>query len=363
MKQKINSVQYCSMFILIVFSTFQGAGFFALVKATGIDAYFSVIIAAILGLPLLLIFFRLFDYEPDLPLPKKVEKLCGKKIGFVINLIFAVVVFLLGVNLFFNLMNFIVSQFLPETPTFFVGFMFLLVIGYSNRKGIEAMSRTSLLLLVIVLILFLLTSYGLYPTFDIQNLKPVLEYGIGRPLFGSLYVLTLNLSPFLMLLLIPKNQLTDPQKVKKRMIVSYFFVLILLFFVVFATLGNLGIYLASIYQYPEYIVLKRINIFNFLDRIENVVTSQWIFALVVSLNFVVYFVSNVFKYQNKSKTLPYLLPFFMLLCAHYFFTSNTAFNNFTYHVPPLVRAFSVSLCFILAILTFFHKSKKSSSKK
>lgn len=358
MKDKINCLQFCSMFILIVYGSFLGIGVFSIVKAAGINAYLSILIAMILGIPLLLIFIYLFNYEPDLPLPEKIKKLCGKKIGFVINFGLLIIVALMGVNLMYNLVNFIVSQFLPETPTFFVGFMFLIVIGYANSKGIETISRVCFILLLLVLILFSTAFFGLYPNFDMSNLKPFLEFGVERPLIGALYFIALNLDPILMLLMIPKNKIADNKNFKKMISVTYIISILLLFFVVFFTLGNLGIYLASIYQYPEYIVLKRINLFNFLDRIENIITTQWIFALFGSLCFIVYYIKNVFKYENKSKTLPYLIPLLLLVCAHFFFPNNTAFNSFTYHVPPYVRMGFGLTCFILCIIVFVKRKLK-----
>ena len=73
-----------------------------------------------------------------------------------------------------------------------------------------------------------------------------------------------------------------------------------MFGIIFITLGNLGINLSQLYQYPEYIVLKRINLFEFLDRIENLLSIQRILKIYISLSFFTYFISNTIKPHNKS---------------------------------------------------------------
>ena len=92
---------------------------------------------------------------------KLCTRLFGKKIGFIINIIISILILTIGINVMFNLTNFIVSQFLPETPNYVVGILFVLITIYANIKGIETIARTSFILSMLVLILYVTTVFGL----------------------------------------------------------------------------------------------------------------------------------------------------------------------------------------------------------
>lgn len=360
MKNKINCLQYSTMLILIVVSSFMGIGIYSLVRAAGIDAYITILLGIIIGLPVLLLFLYIANYEPDLAFPKKMEKLYGIKFGKVVTITCAIFIFIFANNYMFNLINFIVSQFLPETPLLVVGVVFAVLTIYANTKGLETISRVSLILLVINLILFTIGFIGLIPSMETANLKPVLEFGIGRPLQATFYFITLMVMPIFVLLIVPKNKVIDPKNFNKSIIISYFVALLLIFGFCIITLGILGIHLASIYQYPEYIILKHVNLFGFLDRIENIITAQWIFGLFFCVTFAVYYIGNSIKLEHNSKLLPTSIVTFMLLASVYLIPNNTLFNHYIYYIVPILRVISLSIFILIGISIFIQKRKKNS---
>ena len=364
MKNKqISSIQLSSILLMMIIASFSGIGIFSIVKASGIDAYISIPIAGIIGISYIFVYFYIASYEPDLQFGEKMQKLFGNKLGFIINIVVAGLIITLGINVMFNLTNFIVSQFLPETPNYIVGILFALIAIYANIKGIETIARTSFILMILMVILYLVTVIGLIPGFDKSNLMPFLEHGISRPFHGSYYILTLNLASIFNLLVIPKNQLCDSKSFKKCISIFYVVSIIALFIIVFLTLGNLGIHLASIYQYPEYIVLKRLSMFDFIDRIENILTIQFIFSMFVSLCFGIYSVSNILKPHNKSKLLTTFLTISILVISLTAFSNNTVFNNYTYHIVPYIRIAFVAMIFLIALIIFIKRRINNKTKK
>lgn len=361
MKNKINCLQYNTMLIIIMVSSFMGIGIYSLVRAAGIDAYITILLGVIVGIPALLLFLYIASYEPDLSFPQKMEKLYGQKIGKVVSIISAIFIFIFANNYMFNLINFIVSQFLPETPLMIVGIIFAILMIYTNHKGLETISRVSLVLLSINIILFAIGFIGLIPSIDTDNLKPFLEFGIGRPLQATFYYFTLMVMPMFALLIVPKNKVTKPEKFNRSFVFGYLFSSLFIFGFCIITLGILGIHLASIYQYPEYIILKHVNLFGFLDRIENIVTAQWIFGLFFSVTFAVYYVGNCIKPEHNSKMLPTSIVTLMLLASVYLIPNNTAFNNYIYFIAPILRVFSFSLFVIIGISIFIKKKFKRKS--
>ena len=345
-QNKINSLQLSSILVMMMMASYLGAGVFSVIKAAGVDAYLSIILGGIIGSIILIMFTYIFNYEPNLTLDQKIIKLFGKKLGIIIITIISLIVFSMGMTAIFNLTNFITSQFLPETPLILIALVFSFLVILINTKGIEVISRTCLILIVINFILYLIALIGLIPGFELSNIKPFLEHGLKRPMLGATYVMGFNILPIFLLLMIPKNSLVDKENVNKFLTGFYIWGIILMFLVMLLTMGNLGIYLSSIYQYPEYISLKNISIFGFIDRIENLVSSQWIFGLFINLAMVVYFLANTVKKDYHGKIVPTIITLAILFTSAYIFKNNTMFNNYTYNYSLFPRII------ILVILTF-----------
>lgn len=355
----INKLQLCSLLLITLVSPFLGMGIHNLIKKVGVDFYFSVIIGGIVGIIILLLYFYTNKYEPTLPINKKINTLFGNKIGFIVNLIICICLFIIGIFTLYNLVNFIVSQFLSETPLIVIGLLFSLIIIYVNIKGIETLSRTSLILTLICIVLFSIAILSLLQEFDISNLKPILEHGIKRPLEGSFYFITTISTPFFILLMIPKKNIIANSKQNKWITITYIIGIFFMFLTILFTIGCLGIHLASIYQYPEYIVLKRINLFNFLDRIENIIIIQWVFGSFITLSLIVYYISNNIKNNNKSKILPTIITAFILIASNTLFKNNTIFNELSYKYLPYVRLVVLIILIIISLLIFIKKKKPS----
>lgn len=351
----INKLQLCSILILIMMSPFLGTGFYLLIKSSGIDAYFSIIIGGICGLLPILVYIYVNNYQPELPLNKKINLLFGKEIGYLLNIIICICMLGIGTFGMYNLINFIVSQFLSETPFLIIGIMFSIVIIYVNIKGIETLSRTSVILVIINLLIFFTAVLGIASKFDINNIKPILEFGIQRTFKGAFILITMNVSSLLMLLMIPKNTIIANKKTGLWIIITYIVTILFMGISIFLTLGNLGIHLASVYQYPEYLVLKRISLFKFLDRIENIVIIQWIFGIYINLSLIVYYISNTIKYNNKSKLLPSVITCVLLILSILVFKNNTQFNEYSYKYLPYVRLVLLIILLLIGITILFKK--------
>ena len=359
-KDKINCLQFAAMMSVILIASFVGIGMFAIIKSAGVDAYLSIIIAGIIGIFIVLTFFVMFDYEPDLPISLKFKKVFGPYLGTIFNVITMIIILSMGISAMFNLTTFITSQFLKNTPPLIVGLSFSFLIIYVNFKGIETLSRTCLILLSICITLYVISLFGLIPQFEMSNIKPFLEYGLERPFVGAIYNLLFNLLPIYLLLVIPKNSIVNKEKYRKYIWFFYVLSIIIKLALVLVTIGVLGIHLASIYQYPEYIVVKRASLFNFIDRIENIISIQWLFGLFFNISFVVYYISNSIKTFNKSKFLPIIITTMILVGSELFFKNNTVFNDYTYTKVPYIRIILLIIYVLLFVGIIF---KKKFSKK
>jgi len=123
--KKISMLQFSVLLIYPILSLFSGIGLYNLVKSAGIDAYFSVIVAMVIGMLIVFLFIKIFDYEPQLSLPKKNTLIFGSVLGSIINIVICLMMLLNGIIIIYSISNFIVSQFLAETPIYII----LILIG------------------------------------------------------------------------------------------------------------------------------------------------------------------------------------------------------------------------------------------
>ena len=347
-KEKINSIQLGAIMSMLMISSFLGIGMYSIIKIAHIDSYLSLVIAAFIGIIILKIMQKIFDYKKELTISEKIDDLYGKIIGNIIKIILIICIFFISTVLMYNISNFITSQFLKDTPTFLITIVFGIIIYIVNVKGIEVMSRTILILYIMCIFLFTFSIIGIWSKFDISNLKPFLEYGIEKPLKGSIYNILLNVVPIFFILIIPKKNIIKNEKTNKILSFFYIFSAAIKTTLIIITIGVLGIKLVSIYQYPEYMVMKKISVFDFIDRIENILTIQWFYGIFSSISFYVYYISNTIKKNNTNKKVIASIVILIIFLSNIIFKNNIIFNNFTYKFLPGI----MSIILVIHIITF-----------
>ena len=343
--KKISNFNLISLMVMILFTTIYGEGIYVIIKESGTDCYISILLSTVLTLPFLYIFNFLFNYEPSLNIFEKNKKIF--KLYFIPNLIIILYALLIASIQMFNLTNFLVSQFLAETNPFIIGLIFTVLIIYLCSKDLSSLLKTSTIFLFINLTLFIISVLGLIPEFNYDNLFPILENGLKSPIISSVRLFLINFCPLFFVLLIPKDKVINFKN--KSTYYSYLIYLLLSITMSILTIGTLGIDLSKLYQYPEYIVLRRINFLNFLTRIENMLFIQWIFGLFILMGFSTFVIKEKIKFKYSHIIISLLILFLSLYC----FNSLTLFNEFMYNIFPYI-----SSIFIVYIIIFFIKVKR-----
>lgn len=357
MKEKISSSELSSTLFLCIVSSSIGLNIFTTIRLADINSYISVLIGTILGIIPLFIFIYLFNYQSNLPIYKKTTHIFGKTLGTIINYIIILLYLLIGATILFNLGNFIVSQYLSKTPLLLIFYIITILVCYTVNKGIETISRVSAIFSVIVVLLFLFSFLYLRKDANINNLLPILEQGIKKPLIGAYISTVITLSPIYTLLIIPKNNIVDNKKTSKYIIISYLIGTTIIFLVAFLSNAILGKYLIEQYQYPCYISLKRISLFGFIDRIENFLSLHWILSNFITLTIITYYISNTIIKEKNNKILNLLLAIILPIISYKLFTNNTAFNNYTFKIYPYILTILIFIYIIIFIGAFLKRKK------
>lgn len=359
MKWKINSLQYSTILSFLIYIPILGIGTNLVINMIKNDAYISTIIMGILGIIILLLFNYIHSYNKDIPISTTIINLYGKILGNIINTIICIIFLIISITYLYNLSNFITSQFLNQTPTIIIIISITILIAYNLSKGFQNMSRVSLILFIINIALFILTIIFLIPHTDINKLKPFLSNDIISITKAGLLLTSTNILPIFALLCIPKNNIKDNNKLTKYSIIFYIIAIISCLLLVATTISTLGIYLSKMYQYPEYITLKEVNLLGFIERSENILSIQWILGYFVAISTLIYYISSTIKI--KEDTPNNIITIIILIITIYLtrkiFKNNTMFNYYITNIFPYITMILL-LIFILITITIFIKKRK-----
>lgn len=333
MKIKITNIEISSTMFLLIFSCTLGLAPFISIKISGIDSYFSVLFGSILGLIPLCIILYLFNYQIDKPINEKNKIIFGKTVGTIINYLTIPFLFILGITYLFNLGNFVISQYLTNTPLLIIIIVISLTSLFIANKGIKVITKTSSIYSIIIIIVFLIAVLGIFKEIKLDNIKPILEFGLKKPLIAGLVNTLSFTSPIYTILFIPKKEIENNTKTKKYFIIAYLISMIIIFTIAIVTSSILGKYLLQTYQYPVYITLKRISLFNFIDRIENFLSFQWILSGITVIAMTIYSVSKNIK-NKESKLINFIITILMIILSYLLFKNNTSFNEYLYTIYP-----------------------------
>lgn len=239
------------------------------------DSWLASIVGIGFGLLLIVLYKILAGRYPDLTLAQYSEKILGKWLGKLLSLLFFLFYLLFTSSLLRIIGDLINTHILAETPIQAVNGLFILTVILAVRYGLETFSRSSEMLFPYVLLFFLLLSLFLLPQIESNRVLPILENGIAPILEAFYHILGLPfLELFIFLMIAPSVK--TPAKIGKNMLFS---VLIGGFVVTLVTLLStmvIGYELTSRLNFPTFVLAQKIDIGNFIQRIE-VISGAFIF--------------------------------------------------------------------------------------
>lgn len=247
--KKITNLEYQSLMYLLAFPLFMGVGISKMIRDIGSDIWISMLIGTALGLLIIFLFKKL---------PEKNNKYCS----LIINSAFI----LLGTLIFNKLVG---SIYLSKTPNFIIMIPGYALLIYTVYKGKEALFKTSSILIIIFILLFLTAAFVLIPSINIDYFLPVKTNSFSKIILSGIDMALLSTTP---LILLPKMKNHLSYK-------NYLLSSVTIYIIIICTLGNLGVDIAKIYRYPEYMVFKKISLLKSIENIENILFMIWIIAI------------------------------------------------------------------------------------
>lgn len=337
--ETIKKNSFCILCFFVMLTTYWGTTTYSLFHTSGVDSYISILFSFVLSFIPLLIYYLLLNHNSKLNIVGLVNKNFGK-LGILINIIFSLFALFLAINALWNLTNFISSQYLYQTPKVVITILFAIASSYIVYKGFETLGNSATIFFIINISLFILTILSLFSKIELDKLLPTFEFGINPVLKGTLIHISYNVLPLFFMLIISKDNIYNNKNLTKSFLKIYLLTFVIFFIIVFFTISILGIDLSKLYLYPEYHILKTINLANFFQRVESILSVQIIFSYIIQIAFYLYYVKTSIKQNLKIKK-DYLILIFsviiLIFLSNNIFTNNTLAEYYSYHIIPYIN--------------------------
>lgn len=278
------------------------------------NAYLSFLIAPIVGLLPLYIYYKIL--KKDI------------KLGWISKIISSLVILALLCILFWNLTTFISTEYLYDTPKLFIGFCFMLPLFYINCRNKQIIGRVGMLLFYVSIALFLLMIVCLLFQVKLDNFLPFMKIRYDKFGMSILSTITYIITPLLLIIDLP----VDKENLKfKRILPGYILGCLTIFFCVFMVIGIYGYRLSMILDFPCFQILKRISI-GFFERIEHILFFQWMFDIFICESLGISFIKENFK---NSKWFNFIICALIYVVSANLFLDNTPIL-FSYVIPIIL---------------------------
>lgn len=309
-----------------------------------------------------MLYFYIRNFKPDIDLAGKNNLLFGR-FSKIINTICALFAFGFALMILGDLSHFVSSQFLYHTSSIAISISFMILIVYGLLKGIKVVSKASLIVFYICLLISILIIIGLISNVNISNFQPILYNGWSPVAKSTLNILAYNILPIFFLLVIPKGNV---EKDDSRLNVIFYLISMLsILSVSFMTIAIFGVDLSLLYEYPGFHLLRQVNIGEFVDRIEIFLSIEWIISMCIMLMFCLYFCNYMLKKTfvfevNKKWKLPLLvleatiLVIFQIFVVNNFLQSSSGIHDTILYTILSIFGF---LYLITSLLVLFKNSK------
>ena len=330
MKTKTSLISY-----FLSRSLFLGGGISILFLYCNKDAYLAIILGTLLGIAIIYLISKISSKNPSY-----LTSNISIRVIYIIYLLFLIFILLT------ILATFLYSYFLPFTPSIISCLPLIILASLMNNLSIKKITYVAEILFVISLVLIFLKTSLLTNEFDFSNLLPIFTTSKTSLFKTSIIFAILSTTPFLTIV----NEDIDFFHTTKYYLLSMFTIFIVVLSITIV-LGEM----VNIYSYPEYSVLRKISLFNFIENIENFISAGWFFDIFISLSVVSLKLRETINV--KKNILPFIISFIILLIVDKMITNNFYNSMVIYKIFPwLLAVLSIIIILILVIKKSRNKS-------
>ncbi|MEH6904902.1 GerAB/ArcD/ProY family transporter [Neobacillus drentensis] len=337
------------------------------------DAWLAILLGMGGGLCLYQIYSYLYLQFPDQPLTGYIIKILGKFIGTPIAFIYCLYFLYIAARVLRDFGDLLITSALDETPLYIINSLMILLIIYGLSRGIEVIGRTSESVFFIMIFLgfigIMFTNFS--GIVEVVNLAPFFESGwktLSSTVFKQTYTFPFGEMIVFTMVLPHLNKNKYGRKIGIYALLASGFTLSITIALEIAVLGPKGV---SISQFPLLDTIGRVNIGNFIQRLDIIVVATLIIGVFVKITIFFYAgylgLASIFHLTKKKQKAACLLLLGILILIY----SIKMSSNFAEHlivglkwVPIYLHLpLQTGVPLILFLITWVRKSLMKNKKE
>ncbi len=337
---KIGGREFASILLLTLGVKLADTTPTLLFKSAGQSSWMLPLLSMVLMMVSLMFFFPLLKKYKDKGLVQIINLTAGKYLGFAINMMLFLTVFLAMTNNTQSYVDIISGMFYKKTPTLFLMMVFVLTFTYVATRGIDTIGRVAWLVtpyIKINLFVLLLLNWRYY---DFTFINPIFGPGIAPILKGGVINSSVFADVIVIAVIYPyiKNHKTFRNMTLISLVVAAIELSVFMFGYVVA-FGGPGAGRMS-FPFQQFTRMAQIGIG--IQHVESLFLVFWIMASVVHFATYLYTASALFTNTlNIKENEPMLLPFAGLAILLGEFIPNETFSQVFRSQMLMIASFSI----------------------
>ena len=344
MNKKINNISFTFLLFFMTNQLFTSAGLTHILELSKQNAIYVPVLSYVIGLIPFYIFINYYNYKEELNFYEKMNY-TYKKLGKVFNIIIFLFISLYFTYSLSALNTYVQSKYLSDTPSFIITILFLVPVVYLVNHDIYSICKVTFFLFIIYIFEYAFSAFGLIKFIEIDNLMPFIDKDFFNIFKSSLHYVCYFTFPMFMLLLIPKSYIKNSKTINRDLFIGYTFSNLIVLLIIIFLISIFGIDLVLIFDFPIFSLLTKINFFDFITHIENILSFITVLTFFVNTTLSLYSMKLFIKKEK-------LFYIFLVLC---FMSSIVLFNNHT-NTIRFIRNFFL-IVFIPTLLLLIKRNK------
>lgn len=315
------------------------------------DAGIAIVIATITIIPIVILYSRLASLYPGKDFFEILDLVYGKYLGYIITILFTWYIFHVGTLVLRNFSEFITAVSIPDTPHFALFMVMGLLSVWITKSGIEVLGRISVVTLPLLVFDVLLLSILSLPLIDIDLVRPLFYNDFKPILKGTFAVMTFPYGELVIFLVLLSNVKNQKKGYSRLFIISILIGGSTMFLAAVRNILVLGIETISKLYFPSYAAARLINIGNFFQRVEVLISAAFLFSGLIKISICVYAsckgFAKIFRIKNY-KVVVAPVTLLMMHLASIIYESTMEMFDWTVNIG---KYYDVPFQFFIPLLT------------
>ena len=327
-------------------SLFLGFGISILFSISSKDCYIGALLGLLIGFVIIYLYSKFLELKKKRNLKEILKQ--NKILGIFVYLLLIIASYILLIYSLVIYKVFVASFMLIKTPEILLLIPIVIFGTYGAFKGLTVINRVAESLIPLALGLAAFAFLGIVGLFDSSNFLPILTTTPTN--FFKTAITFAGISTFPNLLTI------HYQEKPKYMLTTYSLTCLLIIATIIYINGILGEEIVHIYRFPEYMVLKQLKLFQFIEKVENILSIAWIFNIFILLMTSIHSIKELLP-NKKSKIITVIILILTLYMIDKVFAFNYVNELRIYKLLPYISVI-IPLIIIIPLL-YLAKKKKS----